>query len=81
MPRRPNPILAYKARHDMTYRELAAKLGCSWDLARKLGARGKTVVSPAMAARFHRRTGGELAYLDVMAWVGERIRRQGRARR
>jgi len=82
-----NPILAYKSRHDLTYRELARRLGCSWDLARKLGApRGDTVVSAAMALRFHRRTRGELAYADVMSWVGERLRggrrrRKGRGRR
>jgi len=76
-----NPILAYKARHDLTYRELARRLGCSWDLARKLGARGRTVVSPAMALRFARRTGGELAYLDVMGWVAERLSRPARTPR
>jgi hypothetical protein len=80
-PSHPNPILTYKTRHDLTYRELAHRLGCSWDLARKLGARGRTVVSPAMAQRFHRRTRGELAYLDLMAWVGQRLRRPGRGRR
>ena len=83
MPRRPNPIRAYKIRHHLTYRELAAKLGCSWDYARKLGAGLVLSVSAPMALRFDRRTRGELAFMDVMAWVGgkRRPRRKGRARR
>jgi len=39
------------------------------------------VVSPAMALRFARRTGGELAYLDVMGWVAERLSRPARTPR
>lgn len=83
-----NPFREYKERHGLTYRELASTLGCSWDLARKLGSNGATVVSPGLAKQFERRTRGELSYSVVMAWVGDRIeisagRRplNGRARR
>lgn len=75
-----NPIRAYKDRHELTYLELAKRLGCSWDYARKLGAGLVLSVSAPMAKRFDRRTRGELAFMDVMAWVGDQRRPRRRAR-
>ncbi len=77
-----NPFREFKKARKLTYEALAEILGCSPNTARKLGAaNGATVVSARQAKRFERRTRGELAYADVMAWVGERLDSATRSRR
>jgi hypothetical protein len=65
----PNPIRAYKVREDLTYSQLAERLGISEDYARKLGSDGRTSVSPHMARQFEDRTTGGIRYAAVMRWI------------
>jgi len=59
-------IRDYKARHGLTYRELAQRLGIGPDLARKLGCGLRTRTSIRTARRIERRTQGGIRVVDLV---------------
>jgi len=65
-----NPIRRYKDRHELSYPQLALRLGISHDYARKLGApNGLRTVSTTLAKKIEARTDGEISFLDLMRWA------------
>lgn len=72
MGRRSNPIRRYKAKHELTYAQLAERFGISETYARKLGApNGLRTVSAALAQEIERATDGEIRALALMRWRWE----------
>ena len=69
-----NPIRRYKLSEQLTHDQLADRLGCSVETARKTVTELIVVVSPRMAMEFERRSGSGIRFMDTMAWVYDRMR-------
>jgi len=59
-------IRDYKARHDLTYRELAERLGIGESLARKLGCGLRKRTRATTARRIEQRTRGAIRAVDLV---------------
>jgi len=73
-----NPYVAYRSRHQITWAEVARRLGIPHNTARQLGCGRLRSVSARRARDFEARTGGELRFEDLMAWAAPPLSKQRR---